>query len=54
MVGALQARTAGVDGFKHSYWYVAGVMAVAGAVMLLTYRLPSAADLAASEGAGSG
>jgi EmrB/QacA subfamily drug resistance transporter len=54
MVGALQARTAGVDGFRHSYWYVAIVMTVAGTVMLTTYRRPSAADLAASEGAASG
>jgi EmrB/QacA subfamily drug resistance transporter len=49
-VGALQARTVGIDGFFHSYWYVATVMIVAGVVMLTTYRRPSADDLAASAG----
>ena len=47
-VTALQARSPGVDGFHHSYWFVAATMTAAALVMATTYRVPSADDLLAS------
>ena len=49
VVGTLQARSPGVDGYRQSYWFVAGAMTIAAVIMLTTYREPSARDLAASE-----
>ena len=49
IVGTLQARSPGVDGYRQSYWFVAGAMSIAALIMLTTYREPTARDLAASE-----
>ena len=38
----------GVDGYQHSYWYVAGVVALAAGMMMLTYRTPDRSALAAA------
>jgi MFS family permease len=49
IVGALQARSPGLDGYRQSYWYIGAMMTAAAVVMLTTYRRPSSGDLAASE-----
>ena len=48
IVSAIQARSPGVDGYHHSYWYIAGVVALAAGTMLLTYRTPDRSALAAA------
>jgi EmrB/QacA subfamily drug resistance transporter len=48
IVSALQARSPGTAGYRHSYAYIAVVMALTAIVMLATYRTPTSDELAAS------
>ncbi len=48
IVSALQLASPGQRGLHQSYWYIAGVVLLAGATMAFAYRSPSAAELAAS------
>jgi EmrB/QacA subfamily drug resistance transporter len=48
IVSAIQLAAPGQTGLHRSYWYVTGVVLLAGAVMVVSYRQPTESELAAS------
>ena len=48
VVSALQLASPGIPGLHHSYWFVAGVLAIASLVMATRFRPPTDAQLKAA------